>query len=171
MAGNAALWQVQSSAANGTEATATSANTILFNETPIVSSAQQVLNSEFTIRNSVPENPRVFGDGNELQDMGLDGVDIVITGQIKNSDSGNVPIDKIMTWTRQAKTATGYTRGRFGLRLDDFPHFNIVPTFQFGGAIQNIRFIRDPENLNNVSFVMTIRIGGNITSWLLSNGF
>ena len=169
--GNAALWQVQSAAANGTEATAGATNTIDFNNTPITTSSQVILTSEFTIRNSVPENPRVFADGNELQDMGLDGVDIQITGLIKDSDSGNVPMDKIMTWTRQAKTTTGYTRGRFGLRMDDFPHFNIVPTVDFGGAIQNIRFIRDPENFNNVGFVLTIRIGGNIQSWLLSNGF
>ena len=171
MASNAAIWQVQNSAVDGLEATAGSSNTVEFNETPIQTAGQVIQSSEFNIRDSIPENPRVFGDGNELQDMGLDGIDIQITGLLRDSDSGNTPMDKLMTWFRQDKQATGYTRGRFGLRLDDFPHFNIVPTSTFGGAIQSIRFVRDPENKNNVNFVLVMRISGDLTAWFLSNGF
>ena len=35
---------------------------------------------------------------------------------------------KFMQFINEAKTTTGFTEGRFGLRIDDFPYFNMVPT-------------------------------------------
>jgi hypothetical protein len=171
MAGQSALWQVQDSAANGTEATATSTNTILFNETPVVTSGGNIFATDFNIRRAIGENTNVDGNGNELQDMRLSGIEIQVTGIIKDADSGNAIIGKLMTWLKEDQDATGYEEGRFGLRLDDFPHFNMIPTSTYGIMIRNLRFARDPSKNNKAGFILTLAIGGNLTSWIASNGF
>jgi len=178
MAGQSALWWVKSGAANGTEAAAIADTTnyasgeiILFNETPDVSKGGHIFTSTFNIRNSVPENSKVDGNNNDVQDMGIDGIDVVITGLIKDSDSSNESMHKFMTWMNEAKTTTGYTEGRFGLRLDDFPYFNMVPTDEYGYVMANPEFSRDPDEVNKVRFTVTLRVGGLVRNWLNNNGY
>lgn len=178
MAGNSALWWVKASAANGAETTATADTTnfadgeiILFNETPVVSAGGHIFNSEFRIRNSVAENPKVDGNGNDVQDMGLDGIDIQVTGMVKDSDANNTVVTKLMYWVNEDKTTTGYTEGRFGLRIDDFPYFNMVPTSTYGLVLNDLTFVRDPNKDNKVGFVLTLRIGGDVRGWLDSLGY
>ena len=178
MASNAALWWVKSGAANGTESAAVSDITnhsdgeiILFNETPVVTKGGNIFQSEFSIRNSIAENPKVDGNGNDVQDMGLDGIDVQITGLIKDSDSSNTSMAKFMQFINEAKTTTGYTEGRFGLRIDDFPYFNMVPTSTYGYVLNNIVFIRDPDKDNRTGFVLNLRVGGNLRGWVDANGF
>ena len=178
MAGeNSAIWRVKASAANGTESTANSDTTIfsngevvLFNPTSIVSGTSLVYNTEFNIRNSVPENTRVSGDNNEVQDMGIDGVDVLIVGLLSNVDSntGITPPEKLITWTLNAKKVTSFTLGRFGLRLDDFPHFNVVPNgnanslgTDYGYITANLKFIKDPEEVDKMGFVLGLRFSGD----------
>jgi len=61
MAGeNAALWQVQSGAANGTEATATSTHTQLFNNTgKVPSGGAYITDITVDFRKAAPENESV----------------------------------------------------------------------------------------------------------------
>ena len=178
MAGQSALWWVNDSAANGTEATATARTTdfasgdvILFNETPVVTAGGHIFESRFSIRNSVPENSKVDGDGNDVQDMGLDGADVVITGLFKDVDSSHDSITKLLTWMRKDKTATDFEEGRFGLRLDDFPYFNMVPTSNYGYVISNPEFIRSGEEDNKAGFSLSLTVGGDRALWLQDNGF
>lgn len=168
-----AIWQVQTSATDGLEATAGAANTIIFNETPITTSGGHIFTTESNIRRSVPENAKAAGDGNEIQDMGLDGIDIQITGIIKDSDSGatNDNIAKLMTWNKEPQDTTGYTFGRIGLRMDDFQAFRIIPTSDYGAMIQSLRFVRDPNKTNKTGFIMTLRLGGDHAAWFAANGF
>ena len=80
MAGETAhLWQVQASAVSGTRAVATTSNTISFNAKPVTTSGGYIFKNEFSIRNAIPENESVSDNNNEVQDMGLDGIDIQIT--------------------------------------------------------------------------------------------
>jgi len=178
MAGQSAIWWVKTSAANGTEATAVADTTnhtdgeiILFNETPVVAKGGHIFSSEYRIRNSVAENPKVDGNGNDVQDMGLDGIDVQITGLIKDSDVSNTPMAKFMQWINEAKTTTGYTEGRFGLRIDDFPYFNMVPVATYGYVLNDVTFVRDPNKDNKTGFILTLRVGGNIRGWLDANGY
>jgi len=171
MTGQSAIWQVQDSASNGEESTAGTSNTVLFNETPVVTSGGVIFSSEFNVRNSVAENPKVDGNNNDVQDMGLDGIDIQITGVIKDSDSSNNTIAKLMSWVKDLKTATGYTEGRLGIRIDDFPHFDMTPTPTYGYILQSLKFVRDGENINKAGFVLVVRVGGDVTGWLTANGF
>ena len=178
MASNSAIWWVKKSAANGTESTATSDTTnfadgevILFNESPVVGKGGLIFQSEFNFRQSIAENKKVDGTGNEIQDMGIGGVEVQITGMIKDSDSSNTPVTKLMTWSNEEKTGTGFTQGRFGLRIDDFPYFNLVPTSTYGYVLNDITFARDPNKDNKVGFILTLRVGGDIRGWLDANSF
>ena len=182
MAGNSAIWWIKASAADGLEDTAKADATnwtvpaqdgerLLFNESPVVTTGGVVFNSEFRIRNSVAENARVDGNGNDVQDMGLDGIDVQITGMIKDSDASNIAMQKFMQWINEAKTTTGFTEGRFGLRIDDFPYFNMVPVATYGYVLNDITFIRDPNKDNKVGFVLTLRVGGNLRTWLDANNY
>ena len=70
---NSALWWVKASAANGTEDTAIADTTnfatgeiIPFNEDSVTATGGHVFNTEFRVRNSVAENPKVDGNGNDV---------------------------------------------------------------------------------------------------------
>ena len=165
---NSAIWQVQSGAGDGTEATATATNTVLFNPSPIVGSGDSyIYQTEFTIRNSTPETEAVDVANNEIQDMGLDGIDIQITGELTNVDNdvaGN-SINKLIKWMKEDKSGSsvvGFTKGRFGLRLDDTPQFNVNPTSTFGYVLSDVRFVRVGDKQDRVAFVATLRLGGDL---------
>ena len=165
---NSAIWQVQSAAANGTEATATATNTVLFNPSPIVGSGDSyIYQTEFTIRNSTPETEAVDEANNEIQDMGLDGIDIQVTGELTdvNNDVAANSINKLIKWMKEAKggsVVTGFTKGRFGLRLDDTPQFNVNPTSTFGYVLSDVRFVRVGDKQDRVAFVATLRLSGDL---------
>lgn len=171
MVGQSAIWQVQDSAVDGTEATAGASNTLLFNETPVVTAGGHIMATDFNLRRALGEIPDVDGPGNDLQDMDLSGVEIQVTGIIKDADSGNAAMAKLLTWYKENQEATDFEEGRFGLRLDDFPHLNMVPTSTYGTMIGNMRFARDPTRKNKAGFILILRVGGNISSWLAANGF
>jgi len=173
-----ALWWVKASAADGAEATAVADTTnfasgeiVKFNESPVVAKGGNIWNTELGFRVSVPENAKVNGNNNDVQDMGLDGVDVVVTGMIKDSDTANDSIAKLMAWMNEEKTTTLFTEGRFGLRLDDFPAFDMVPTATYGYVIQSLRFSRVGDKTNRAGFILTLRVGGAIRGWLDANGF
>jgi hypothetical protein len=180
MVEQSAIWWVEDSAADGEEATAvsdignfTDGEIVYFNESPVVTAGGHIFESRFSLRNSVAENAKVDGDGNDVQDMGIDGINVTITGLFKDVDttSGDAPIKKLLTWFRKAKTATGYTEGRLGLRLDDFPYFNMVPTATYGYVMQNPEFIRAGEDANKAGFTVNLVVGGDRAGWLTTNGF
>ncbi|KKK97978.1 hypothetical protein LCGC14_2647350 [marine sediment metagenome] len=168
MAGeNVAIWQVQSGAANGTESTATSTNTQLFNDTGKV-----IGNGAFTdeinidFRRAVPENEAVNADNNELQDMGIQGLDITITGlsgNTNNDDAANL-VNKFSKWLQDGNTTTGFTKGRFGLRLDNAPQWNVVPTSTYGYHIRTATFQYIGEKKDTVKFTISLGLGGDIAT-------
>ena len=173
MAGeNAALWQVQTSAADGTEATASGAsanNVALFNDTAKVVGADSVSyisDIQVSFVRAVPENEAVNTDNNEIQDMGISGLDIQIEGVSGNSDNDAATnfVNKISTWLQDGNTTTGYTKGRYGLRLDNAPQWNTVPTSTYGYHLRDARFQYIGEDMDRVRFVIRLALGGDIAS-------
>jgi len=165
---NAALWQVQASAANGTEATAGASNTQLFNDTGKVIGAGIPYIDEINVdfRRSVPENEAVDANNNELQDMGIDGLDITITGLSGNTDNDAVAnmVNKFSKWLQDGNTATLFTKGRFGLRLDNAPQWNVVPTSTYGYHIRTAQFQYIGEKKDVVKFTISLGLGGDIAT-------
>ncbi len=163
MAGeNSAIWRTTTSAAS--EASAADADKILFNESPVVVTGNYIMMTEANWRISVPENERIAGQVNNVQDMGLDGLDMQVTGKFKDSKTtaSTNSIVKLVNWMREAKKKnTAFKKGRFGLRLDDMPQYNVVPTSTFGYVLANIKTLRDPDNINVANFVLSLRFSGD----------
>lgn len=174
MAGeNAAIWQVQSGAANGTEATATATHTQLFNSTTkVIGDGGGFINGiTAVIGKATPENEAVNDDNNEIQDMGLTGVDVIVTGVAGDTDNETASnlVTKFIKWSvlDGGNTTTGYTKGRFGLRLDNAPQWNVVPTSTYGyHIIGQIEFNYIGDNKDMVEFKIRLGLGGDIVTAL-----
>ena len=166
MATNGALWEVQSGAGNGTESTAGDDHTIDFNQTTtrVPSDGPFISNITVDFRRAVPENEAVAANNNELQDMGIEGLDIVLEGVIGDADNDATAnaVNKLSKWLQDGNTTTGYTKGRFGLRLDNAPQWNVVPTSALGFHIRNVRLTYDGLKKDLVHYTINISLGGDI---------
>ncbi len=164
MAGeNTAIWRA-TTAQGATEAAALDANIILFNSQPVIATGSYVFNTEVNYRNATPENPRVAGQINEVQDMGLQGIDVQVTGQIRQSSSTSLDLSHLVTWLQEDKTVQAdFPKGRFGLRMDDMPQFNVQPSLTYGYVLAQTRIIREGEYKEKAGVVLTLRFSGDPT--------
>ena len=123
-----------------------------------------MFNTEVNYRNATPENPRVAGQINEVQDMGLQGIDVQITGQLRQTSSLSGDLANLVTWLQEDKTVQDtFPKGRFGLRMDDIPQFNITPELTFGYVLAQTRIIREGEYKEKAGVVLTLRFSGDPT--------
>ena len=162
-----AIWEVQSGAGDGLEATATSTNTQLFNpDSRNPSDGAYVAEFNVDFRRAAPENEAVDADNNEIQDMGIDGLDIVIVGLSGDTDNDTTAnlVNKFSKWLQDGNTTIGFTKGRFGLRNDSSPQWNVVPTSTYGYHIRNIQFRYLGEKNDLVEFTISLALGGDIPS-------
>lgn len=141
----------------------------LFNDSAKVIGTQSVSYiSDITVdfRRAVPENEAVAADNNELQDMGLDGLDVMIEGVSGDTDNDAATnlVNKLSTWLQDGNTTTGYTKGRYGLRLDNAPQWNVVPTSALGMHLRDARFKYIGENFDKVHFTIRLSLGGDIAT-------
>jgi len=163
---NSAIWQVQASGSSS-ESSAGDTHTIDFNATTKVPSAGAYISDiSVNFRRAVPENEAVATDNNELQDMGIDGLDITLEGVIGDADNDATTnsVNKLSKWIQDGNTATGFTKGRYGLRLDNAPQWNVVPSTTFGYHIRDIKLNYIGENKDLVHFVILMALGGDISS-------
>ncbi len=162
MAGeNTAIWRA-TTAEGPIEGSALAENIILFNSSPVIATGSFVWNTEVNYRNATPENPRVGGQINEVQDMGLQGIDVQITGQIRQSSSTSLDLTHLTTWLKEDKTVQlTFPKGRFGLRMDDLPQFNVQPSLLFGYVLAQTRIIREGEYKEKAGVVITLRFSGD----------
>ncbi len=166
MAGeNTAIFRVTTSGQN--ESSLDPNELILFNPTDLATANGYVFASEVFYRNSIPENPKVAGQINEVQDMGLDGIDVQLTTRIQNSSqtTASSKMGILKKWLIEDKTNPVFKKGRFGLRMDDNPIFNVTPDdtpLAFGYVLANIRFIRPQDLKNMVDAIITLRFSGDV---------
>jgi len=158
---NTAIWRA-TTAQGAKEAAALSQNIILFNSEPVVATGSFVFNTEVNYRNATPENPRVAGQINEVQDMGLQGIDVQVTGQIRQTSQSDQDLANLVTWLQEDKTVQStFPKGRFGLRMNDLPQFNVEPAITFGYVLAQTRIIRDGEYKEKAGVVITLRFSGD----------
>ena len=159
---DSALWRVTTTAVS--EASVSAANLIEFNETPVITTGQYIHNSEINWRISVPENERVGANINNIQDMGLDGVDYQLTCTFKNSTStaATHPLAKLRTWMQGTKMTATLQQGVFGLRQDNMPQFNVTPSSTYGLVLSGIRPVNDPARGGSVvGCIINLRFSGD----------
>jgi len=163
LAGNTAIWRATTTQ-GATEAAALAVNIIEFNSSPVIATGSYVFNTEVNYRNSTPENPRVAGQINEVQDMGLQGIDVQLTGQLRETSSTSGDLSNLVTWLQENKTEQSlFPKGIFGLRMDDMPQFNVQPALTFGYVLAQTRVIRDGEYKQKAGVVITLRFSGDPT--------
>ena len=150
----------------------------LFNDTAKVIGTQSVSYiSDITVdfRKAVPENEAVDTDNNEIQDMGISGFDIQIEGVSGNADNNAATnlVNKLQTWLGDGNTITGYTKGRYGLRLDNAPQWNVVPNADkngtggdYGMHLRDFRLNYIGEDKDRVRFTIRMALGGDIINAL-----
>lgn len=159
---NSAIWRCSTTATAEDDQAA--ADLIQFNESPVTTTGGYVHLSDVNWRISVPENERIAGNINEVQDMGLDGIDYLVTASFKNTDStaSTHQLAKLRTWMATDKVSDNFPKGMFGLRLDDMPQFNVTPSSTYGLVLAGIHPIRDPIRGPNVAgCVIAFRYSGD----------
>jgi hypothetical protein len=168
MAGeNGWIWQVQTSAVNGTRATAGSSNTIAFNSSgKVPSDGAYISDIDVDFRRAVPENEAVDADNNEIQDMGIGGLDIIITGVVGNADNDTStnPINILSKWLQDGNTTTGYTKGRYGLELGNAPQWDVTPTSTYGYHVRAVQFRYIGEKRDMAEFKISMSLGGDLAN-------
>ena len=168
MAGeNAYIWQVQSGAANGQRATAGTTHSQAFNNTgKVPSGGAYIEDISIEFRRSIPENASVDANNNEIQDMGIEGLDIIIRGVSGNTDYDNATnlANKFSKWLQEGNTTTGYTKGRYGLQLDNAPQWDVTPTSTYGYHIRSVSFKYIGERKDLVEYTIAIALGGDLNS-------
>ena len=162
---NTTIWRGTDVANGQLLATATAANRVDFNPTSLETDNGFIFSSEVSYRVSVPENPKVAGNINEVQDMGLDGIDIQLTGLFDKAAT-NADIDNLVTWLNEDKfilngSNESFEKGRFGLKMDDLPQFNVVPSNTYGYVLASVKFMRQGEHKQRVGCIITLRFSGD----------
>lgn len=77
----------------------------------------------------------------------------------------------------RSKTDTVFTKGRFGLELDDVDSYNLIPTGTGssteqprGYVLSNWRWVRTGEIKSKTEFIATLRFNGDLNVDASSNG-
>lgn len=167
MAGKSAIWRVV-----GTDALESAAGTdeiIEFNEGVVPNTTAHVKNSEDEFDREPAENEKSKGNIDELQDVGLHGITVTITGHIQTPSSTTVT-STIKKWMieSQISTVNNFRKGIFGLRRDDNPINDLTPTTSGdssgprGYFISNFKLIRPPEFEGKLDFVAILRFNGDV---------
>ena len=145
-----------------------STDKIEFNGGAVVNEQGNIIQTKFTISSSVAVN-ELPGAVDKLQDTGVQGITIFVTGSIQDPQvDGLDTAQKFKQWMLEDKTTTALPKGRFGLRLNDFTALNLTPSNannnERGYILSNVEFIRDGDTKGKLQFVATLRFNGSIGS-------
>jgi hypothetical protein len=145
-----------------------STDKIEFNGGAVVNEQGNIIQTKFTISSSVAVN-ELPGAVDKLQDTGVQGITIFVTGSIQDPQvDGLDTAQKFKQWMLEDKTSTALPKGRFGLRLNDFTALNLTPSNannnERGYILSNVEFIRDGDTKGKLQFVATLRFNGSIGS-------
>ena len=145
-----------------------STDKIEFNGGAVVNEQGNIIQTKFTISSSVAVN-ELPGAVDKLQDTGVQGITIYVTGSIQDPQvNGLDTAQKFKQWMLEDKTSTALPKGRFGLRLNDFTALNLTPSNasnnERGYILSNVEFIRDGDTKGKLQFVATLRFNGSIGS-------
>lgn len=132
-----------------------------------VTNGRYIHQTDLDIVVAIGENEKPQGNTNELQDVGVDSVTWTITGSVSSPTTNGI-FQTIKTWMFDGKTDTVYTKGRFGLELDDVTAYNLIPTGTGaateqprGYIISNWKWVRAGETAGKAEFVATLRFNGD----------
>jgi hypothetical protein len=76
---------------------------------------------------------------NKIQDTFVKGVEYRVIAWVKDPKASGA-IDKTKVWGIDAKMPSTFPQGRFGIRLDDFPDFNVRPNGNRGCVLGDLEW-------------------------------
>jgi len=156
MAGNSAIWRATTNGAENNN----SGDVIEFNGGAVPDSKSHIINTHFQLISSISTNERPKVTGDLTQDLGFSQLDVIITGSF-STPSSHLGSGIIKKWLIEAKTNTAFPFGRFGLRLNDYPQFNLTPSEDRGYILYDSTLTRSAE-YQKVDFVFKLRFNGSI---------
>jgi hypothetical protein len=134
-----------------------------------VSNGKYIHQTQLDLIVGVGENEKPKGNVNEIQDTFLDSITWIITGSVVTETGNSSVLQLVKEWLIEAKTDTVFTKGRFGLTLDDVDAYNLVPTGTGttpeqpkGYVLTNWRWVRDGETNGKAGFIATLRFNGDV---------
>ncbi len=160
MASNSAIWRCT---ALGSEAS-NPTDIIEFNDLTLADNLQKgIIQSNTTLTTAISVNPKPKTQTDELQDCGFAGLTVTLTGSIKDPHNGGLnALHKLKQWQLEAKYVdTLFPYGRFGLRMDDMPIFDLTPNTIRGYMLESVGFIRDGETRGKASVIITLRFNAS----------
>lgn len=158
MASNCRIWRD-----NNNPSSAAANEKVEFNGGALPDNTGGVVQNTITLTSAIAVNAKPKKQLDELQDTGLSTITFQITGHIKDPKNSAIP-DIIKKWLCTPKfVISTFPKGRFGIQLDDFPHYNVRPNANRGCMIESWTWIRDGETSGKGSFTAVIRFSANDT--------
>ncbi len=145
-----------------------------------VSDGKHIHQTEINLVVAIGDNEKPQGNVNELQDVGVDSITWTISGSVE-SPTTNAVFQLIKKWMLDGKTDAVFTKGRFGLELDDILAYNLIPTGTGaspeqprGYILSNWQWIRNGQAKGKAEFVATLRFNGDVGvtpdySWMVNH--
>lgn len=156
MAGNSAIWRATTLGAESSN----SSDVIEFNGGSSPDSKSNITNTQFQLVTGISTNERPKVSGDLTQDLGFSQLDVIITGSFASpSTHGGSQI--IKKWLIGDKVNNSFPYGKFGLRLNDYPQFNLVPSASRGYILYDAVLTRNAE-YQKVDFVLKLRFNGEV---------
>ena len=134
---------------------------ILFDESPISTTAGKLLGTSANIVRNFNIHPTPNRHLNQLEDGKLDYVEVVVRGIII-SPSSEQASSNLYTWMKQDMVNSNYPKGRIGYRSDKFPVFDVVPTATIGYFLTSVNFEYDYEFEDRLAFTAILRRNGTV---------
>ena len=131
-------------------------------------SGKHLHQTEFGYVVAIGDNEKPQGNINELQDVGLDSAGWILTGTIEDPVNNAVQ-QLVKEWMIDPKQDDVYTKGRFGIEMDDGGAQDCNPTGTGatpeqprGYIISDWKWIKDGETPGKLSFIATVRFNGEV---------
>lgn len=165
------IWRCTNADANKQCQLASAESSISFTISNITD-GKHIHQTELNMVVAIGENEKPQGDVNELQDVGVDSITWIITGSVESPTTNDV-FQTSKVWMLGGKTTTTFTKGRFGLSLDDITAFNLVPTGTGTGGtatveqprgyiLSNWQWVKSGQVNGKADFIATLRFNGDI---------
>lgn len=159
MAGNSAIWRATSLGPEGNN----SGDVIEFNQGVLPNATGHISTTEIEFDIEPAQNENSKGAIDEYQYVGIHSIPITITGHIQTPSSTTLTT-LIKKWALETHVNITFPKGRFGLRLNDNPIVNLVPTSTRGYLLANFKLIRPPEFQGKLDFIARLVFNGAIGS-------
>jgi|GEM_PF-2816327 len=164
MAGNSCIWRATNDNAQHNCPESSVTDKIEFNAGTLPDNRGHVRSTFADLDTSIAENDKPFQPLNELQSTKLSRISFTVIGVIDNPSVNNIA-KTFKIWEIEDNVNSVFTKGRFGLRIDDFPSFNLTPTSLAGGTprgylLGNVHLEKDVD-LNRLTFTCQLRFNGD----------